>query len=376
VRRSVVVPGAAALLLLAAGGGLAVERSSDALAVGDSVTVCAPSHTVAVSVDGKASLTTTIAAQCVTTAVPTVTVTQTVSTTPTSSAGGFGIIAWGGTLSNYTAAHQQAAALISVNAGPDATAAAALPGRSTIYMDADLIRQDGGSGVPYAEAGANGYLEPTGDPSYPGTTYAKIDAPGYATWFANKAVALAKQYGVDGIWLDDASASGNPYYTPATQKAAIKAIVQALGAALHANGLYLMASANGYESGVSGSDDGSLFLAWWETLAPYVDGITNEYWQELASDQITMRARGTNWYQHWDDWQAAVSKFHADFPGKDFSGLVYGPSSNHVYGRASLALANPQGIFIGNNGSSDVIQSSWATCPHPAIDPVAATATC
>jgi hypothetical protein len=145
-------------------------------------------------------------------------VTQTVSTTPTSSAGGYGIIAWGGTLSNYSAAHQQGAALISVNAGPDATAAAALPGRSTIYMDADLIRQDGGSGVPWSEASANGYLEPAGDPNYPGTTYAKIDAPGYASWFANKAVALAKQYGVDGIWLDDASASGNPYYTPTTQK--------------------------------------------------------------------------------------------------------------------------------------------------------------
>jgi hypothetical protein len=85
---------------------------------------------------------------------------------------------------------------------------------------------------------------------------------------------------------------------------------------------------------------------------------------------------GPNWNQHWDDWQAAVAKFHADFPGKDFSGLVYGPTSNHVYGRASLALADPNGIFVGNQGGTDVIQSSWATCPHPAVDPVAATATC
>src|SRR5262249_12783560 len=198
--------------------------------------------------------------------------------TPPPRSGGWGITELGGHLSNVSPAHQQAANLVIVSE-EDAAAAAALPGRSLVYMDGLIIRQDGGSGVPYAEAQSNGYLTGVNSSSYPGT-FAKIDSPTYQQWFAQKAVALAQKYGVDGILLDDVSASGSTPYTPATQKPAVVALVQAVGSALHAAGLYLMTNTSGYEPGQPGSDDGSRDLAWWEQIAPNVDGIMTEYWAE------------------------------------------------------------------------------------------------
>jgi hypothetical protein len=368
------------LVLAAIGVALAAAGIAGAVALTTgTVSVCAPAHTVAV--DGKAVA--TIPAQCVTTtyAVPTVTQTVTVTTpstttTPSTSAGGYGIIAEGDTLSNYSATHKQGATLITVTAGPDATAAAALPGRSLIYMDADLIRYDGGSGVNYTEASNAGYLTGAVDGIYP-AVYAKIDNAAYQQWFAQKAVALAQRYGVDGIWLDDVSASGNPAYTPTTQKPAMKAIAQATGSALHAAGLYLMTSANGFEPLQSGSDDGTRDLAWWEQIAPYVDGITTEYWQETRDGSDTLRLRGTDSYvKFWDQWQAAASQFHADFPTKDFSGITFGPDSKLTYGRASLLLANPTAVFFGQHQDGTDSVGAWASCPNPAVNPVVGSATC
>jgi len=311
----------------------------------------------------------------VTTTVTTETTTSGTTTAPVPSPGGWGLIQLGGTLGNVSAEHQQAAQMVVVTQG-DAYAAAALPGRSLVYMNALKVRYDGGSGVSWDEASSLGYLTGVATPGYP-ATFARIDSAAYQQWFAQKAIQLAQQYGLDGIFLDDVAAysSGSPY-TIDQEKAALLALTQTVGAALRSAGLYLLVNANGYEPGQSGSDDGSRDLSWWEQLAPSVGGVMTECWQQARDGSLILRLRGTDDYRKfWDQWQTAASQFHADWPGVAFVGLTYGDDAALTYGRASLMLADSAGIFLGHRLDDTDPYGPWISDGYPTVDPVAGTAT-
>lgn len=313
----------------------------------------------------------------------TVTVTQPGTTTtapPTSPGGGWGLVQYGGSLGNVSVAHRQAARMVIVSpCCGDPEIAAALPGRSLVYTDPTCIQVNGGSGLDYNAASRNGYLTGETNPDF-GCANTKINDPGYQQWYAQQVVALAKTAGVDGIFADNIGGYLKGYTTLSYSQIqdADVALTKAAGDALHANGLYFLTNTNGYQSGNSASDDGTLDLAWWERIAPNVDGVMSESWAETRNGSNTLRLRGTDsWTKFWDQWEAAVQQFHADFPSKDFVPLTYGDDAHLIYGRASLMLADPAGIFFGHRPGGDDSDpyGPWTADGTPSVDPVVGTAT-
>jgi hypothetical protein len=129
------------------------------------------------------------------------------------------------------------------------------------------------------------------------------------------------------------------YPTQQAWAAAQLSFLAAVGPALRAHGYYVLVNASGYIPGDQASDDGSSTAAWWRLLAPYVNGLLNEYYQQISDGSDALRSAGGAWNQNWDGWQRLVAT--AQSLGKDFVGIAYGPSSDTQrmsYAKASFLL--------------------------------------
>jgi hypothetical protein len=91
----------------------------------------------------------------------------------------------------------------------------------------------------------------------------------------------------------------------------MKRFVRFVGPALKARGLYVLA--NAYKGGAS---DGSTDVAWWKTIAPYVNGLMAEFWEQSPTNLQLFDTNRCRWTGHWAGWlrlAAAAQRSGADF---------------------------------------------------------------
>ena len=291
--------------------------------------------------------------------------------------GGNGLLHLGSSLRNAT--NQSSYALVVVSE-TDATAAAALPGRSLVYRSGTCVPTDYSHGVPYSQALANGWLLKNAsgnlikNQGY-GYYIGDVGNSGYQQAFITSALAfLSARPGLDGVFLDDVLRDIGPltdeypakYPNQAAWAAATVSFISVVGTALRARGYYVLANAVGYTSGNGNSNDGTLDISWWQALGPSVSGLMNESYAQTAEGSNTLRSSGTaSWMQNWDGWQRLIGTAQA--MGKDFVGLTYnarGDTRTMMYGKASfLQEWNGGGsAFIFNpTDNSDPWNTAWTT---------------
>ena len=380
------------VVLLCAGAALAVATTGTQSVCATATT---PAHTIKVDTTAVSTIAGASSTQCVTTTytIPTTTVnstttvtntqtvtntvTQTVTAPPTTGSAPWGVEYFGGGISSvYTAAQLSGAGMIEVSGGfGDASYAknAAPAAKVLLYVDASIVRTDGGSGLDYSTASSSGYLTSTAYTNGSGQVvgyYADVTNQNYWTWVGQQVVALVQANpGADGIILDDVSRNvpSSPISSE-TYTANMPGLVQAVGSALHAHGMYFGINASGYvpypHTGYGGSDDGTNWTAWAEQLAPYIDMVHQEYWEEAADGTNTLRLSSTSSYQYmYDSWFSGMQKVHADFPNLVISATTHGDLAHAIYGRASLELADPAATFF-----DDGINTAWTSCPKPVVN--------
>jgi Hypothetical glycosyl hydrolase family 15 len=290
---------------------------------------------------------------------------------------GIGLLHLGDTLSNASNQSSYSTVIVSQD---DASAAAALPGRSLVYFSGPDVNTQWNAGVTYTQASTNGWLlrDASGNllvnQGYPNNYVGDIGSSAYqSAWLSNVSAFLASS-GVDGVFIDDILRSPLPlagtypvkYPTQSAWESAMVSFVKAVGPALKAKGHYVLINATGYTPGDAGSNDGSLTAQFWQELGPSVNGLCTEFWQQTAEGSYTLRASGSSsWMRHWDGWQKLIPTAQA--MGKDFVGLSYGASGDTTrmkYGDASFLME-----WNGTGGSymfdpydnSDPWNAAWTT---------------
>jgi hypothetical protein len=270
------------------------------------------------------------------------------------------MIAYGGTLSNSSLLSSYSYVIVGGAPTADATAAAALPGKSLAYMDGttlDNVSYD--NGMPYQQALSNGwllkdaagnYVHPYGNSNrYLGDVGNSAYQQAFITNVRNK---LATTPGLDGIFLDNVVADVSPtwmtscgcfpakYPSLAAWQTAQVGFVAALGSALKSSGFYVLPNAQGWTKGSSNTDNGVDTQNWWIKLAPYVSGLMNEYWMQNANNVTQLMSDGSGGFMtSWAGWQKLVSI--AQSHGVDFFGSTQGSSTftqGMRFGKASFLL--------------------------------------
>ena len=235
-----------------------------------------------------------------------------------------------------------------------ARAAAALPGKALIYTSgADIANFN--TGVTKARAASRGWLlRDSGgavveSDDYDGMVLADVGDRSYQQEWLQNVLALLRSTRAEGVFIDDVMSDlrswtkGRLYpakYPDQPSWAnAMASFLEAVGPTLEARGYYVLVNADGYLSGNPDSNNGSTTVAWWQRLAPNVNGLLNEYWVQNPTDFGQLRTVGPDWNQRWDAWQGLVSV--AQRAGADFFGLTYGSPTDFRsmrFGRASFLL--------------------------------------
>ena len=182
-----------------------------------------------------------------------------------------------------------------------------------------------------------------------GNYLADVGNPDYQRRWADNVGNFLAQTGADGVYIDDVLSNvstwsdcrcfPSKYPSQSAWQNAMVSWVAYIGPALKARGFQVVASAHAFIPGDLRSNDGSLEAAWWRQLAPYVTGLSTEYWSQNPANPSQIRTTGDQWYQQWDNWQALVSV--AQNAGVDFFGLTYGSASTpglSRYARGSFLL--------------------------------------
>ncbi len=262
----------------------------------------------------------------------------------------------------------------------DAASAAALPGRSLVYMNGTDVNTQWSAGVPYSQALANGWLlrDASGNlltSTQYGSYVADVGNSAYQqAWIANTLAFLAAYPGLKGVFIDQVLNDIAPttgaypaeYPTQGAWAAAMASFISAVGPALQAHGYYVLVNAVGYIAGDSDSLDGTADVAWWQQLGPSVSGLMNEYYDQVSDGSNTLRASGTAyWTQYWDGWQRLIST--AQNMGKDFVGVTYGApgdTQTMTYAKASFLQQWNGGnstLIFNPTDNSDPWNSAWTT---------------
>lgn len=263
--------------------------------------------------------------------------------------GGTGIIRWGET---YRAASGYERYRYVLVARHMADAAARLPGKTLVYMNATTIYKNWSTGISYQEALAGNWLLKDASGAYVtnaqyGGYLGDLGDRAYQDRFVANVADFIKKTKIDGVFIDDVRASplGFDYRFPAkypNQQAwenATMSFVEHVGPALSKLGHYVMVNAAAYIEDDPASTTGEHYARFYGRVAPHVDGIMNEYWVQHPVDIARMRSLGSSWWDHWDGWQKLVSITQA--AGADFFGLTYGSGHDTRamrYGRASFLL--------------------------------------
>ena len=187
-------------------------------------------------------------------------------------------------------------------------------------------------------------------PAYPNAHLANVGSASYQQQWITNVVAVIKKYGFDGVYIDSVlgQISGwsggvmpTKYPSETAWEGAMKSFVTAVGPAVKAQGLYVLA--NAYKAG---PNDGSANIAWYRTIAPYLSGLQAEYFEQAGSSKVLYDTNPCCWTGHWLshlDQAAAVQDAGADF----FAGMKgsSGETGKMMYGKASFLL-----VWNGSGG--------------------------
>jgi hypothetical protein len=260
-------------------------------------------------------------------------------------------------------------------------AAALTSAKALIYKGAvdvyDSPNTDPGlnnGGVPYSQANANGWIlkDTAGNVMHAsgfGNYFGDIGAPGFQQAWATNVINFLTAHHADGVFIDNVlcsitGLSGGAVPAKYTSDAAFAnayiSFLSYIGPALQSKGFYV--SANTYCSGPS---DMSANNAWWTRVAPYINGLMNEVFEQSPLD-YTVRyfdSPTTSWM---GNWKANLNVLQAaQAAGKDAFALTYGAGSNTslmTYARASYMLVwnGKGGSFMWNpTDSADPYNSAW-----------------
>jgi Hypothetical glycosyl hydrolase family 15 len=301
---------------------------------------------------------------------------------------GIGVVRFGGGNWGSLTNTSKYSALI-VSAG-NANSAGAQAGRALMYACGTNMPSDSTSaecGVSYSDALANDWIlkDASGNPvHYKGTAAVLTDIGNSAyqqRFIADIDADLRTHPGIDGVFIDDVTGSligsGTPVSTKypdnASYRAAMLSFVRAVGPALKAKGWYVSVNASildgAIESTTGTAWDGSQYIWWVNQIAPSVDGIAMEHWQQNWDSTDSVRTTGSTGSQAWDGWQRVAVAVQARH--KDFLAVEQGPlddTSKATYLRASFLLAwKPGGGFFLYTDDYDGDGDPWNRVANPAI---------
>jgi Hypothetical glycosyl hydrolase family 15 len=200
-------------------------------------------------------------------------------------------------------------------------------------------------------------------PHAPHNHLANIGSASYRrTWASRvRAAAVAKRF--DGILIDGVTARPpdwtrgrhpTAYPSDGVWKGAMRRFVRFVGPPLKARGLYVLA-----DTFKGGSTGDSADVAWWKTVAPYVDGLMAEHWEQSRTSNV--RSAGNRWYS------ALKLATAAHRSGADFFPLQYGSSADvrtMTYGKASFLLVwdgSGGGYIFNPQSRADPWNAAWTT---------------
>jgi Hypothetical glycosyl hydrolase family 15 len=189
-------------------------------------------------------------------------------------------------------------------------------------------------------------------------------------WVSN-VVYRAKTLGFDGVSIDDILSSFSgltggvvpaKYPTQNAWDQAMLGFIQFVSSALRAQGLYVGAEVFGWnDAGGSSNNDGSADAAWWQQVAPSLNAIFCEYFEQNPNNLAQSYDNAhQNWTGNWDGWLKLIDV--AQSAGADFWGLDYSTDTTAdqrimTYGKASFLLkwnGSPTGVFFWQNGRDAV----------------------
>jgi hypothetical protein len=265
---------------------------------------------------------------------------------------------------------------IIIASSANATYAARQPGRAltwgcgvTIYTNDIWNRSLRTScGVPWEQAVANDWILKDAGGNYvrygdcsSGLALLDVGNSAYEKAFTSRVEQiLASRRGLDGVFIDDVegSALGRctksvKYPNDASYRRAILSFVKAVGSALRAKGWYVAVNAAidspAAEPSTGPSWDGTQYIWWARQLAPYVDGINMERWQENWDASASIRVRGQLGNQAWDGWErvpAALASLGKDFFAMETGGLADVNKASYLRASFLLAWKPGRGAFL------------------------------
>lgn len=228
------------------------------------------------------------------------------------------------------------------------------------------------NGVPYEQASPNGWIlkDAGGNElrmgAYPSSYCGDVGHSGYQAAWCNNVLALMNSWGADGFYVDDTNINigymaGTPVKYPdnASRKAAELSFVQAIGNFFRPRGIYVAFNASAYLDGSLNDNNGVNDLAWIQQVAPYADGIMQEYFQwhdSIAANRggDGRRYFGTSaWWQFWQGWQPIATYLAQN--NKDLLALNYSNDpAQRNYGLASFLIDfnGSNGAFFGHAGTT------------------------
>jgi hypothetical protein len=240
----------------------------------------------------------------------------------------------------------------------DVDKAAALPGRTLVYKGGVDVFSSSNSdpglnsgGVPYSQAAANGWLlkDSSGNVVHAdgfGNYLGDVGDPGFQQAWATNVANFLLAHHADGVFIDNVicsitGLSGGvvpaKYPTDGSFANAYVSFLSFVGPYLKARGLYVATNTFCF-----GAADMSANVNWWTRVAPYVDGLMNEVFEQNPNDYSVryFDAPQTSWLGNW----AANLKLiqTAQNAGRDAFALTFGSAGNTsmmAYARASYLLA-------------------------------------
>jgi Hypothetical glycosyl hydrolase family 15 len=188
------------------------------------------------------------------------------------------------------------------------------------------------------------------NPHYPHSHLANVGSPSYQRAWARRVRTAATAGRFDGVMIDNilglvSGWTGGLYPTtyPSDRawERAMRGFIRFVGPALMARHLYVLA--NTFKGG---ANDGSTDVAWWKTVAPNVNGLMAEYWEQSPVDFQPFDTNRCCWTGHWDGWLRLAGA--AQRSGADFFPMQHGSSTDTramAYGKASFLL-----VWDGSGG--------------------------
>jgi hypothetical protein len=188
------------------------------------------------------------------------------------------------------------------------------------------------------------------NPHWPHSHLANVGSISYRRVWAKRTVSAARRGGFDGVMIDNVLGAiggwtGGPlptmYPSEGAWEKAMRGFIRFVGPTLTARGLYVVAN-----SFRMGSNDGSADVAWWRSIARYVNGLKAEFWEQSPVDLRLYDVNHCCWTGHWDNWLRLADA--AQKGGADFFPHQYGSSTDTrtmTYGKASFLL-----VWKGSGG--------------------------